>query len=241
MNDMAAIKARREAAKADCDGLTIKPNQYRRTVVDSDGLWVADCYSPEIAVHIAAAPADIDTLLAEVERLTGERDALQKLAGKMESDRDKARRERDSYMRAIAGAREIAAALTAERDAAEAALALTTGSTPGKGTGVWVPLDKWTEIQTRLHAYQVYDELLAAEAMVALLQAKLAALQPAASVVSGWVSDGTNPPTTLTVSGTGDSSVSSDTVVGGTITGGVGLVWTDTNGRLCFGDKATVS
>lgn len=59
---------------------------------------------------------------------------------------------------------------------------------------------------------QVYDELLAAEAMVALLQAKLAALQPAASVVSGWVSDGTNPPTTLTVSGTGNSSALSHTL-----------------------------
>lgn len=84
---------------------------------------------------------------------------------------------------------------------------------------------------------QVYDELLAAEAMVALLQAKLTALQPAASVVSGWVSDGANPPTTLTVSGTGDSSVSSDTVVGGTITNATGLVWTDANGKLFFGDK----
>jgi len=42
---------------------------------------------------------------------------------------------------------------------------------------------------------------------------------------------------TLTVSGAGNSSVSSDTVVGGTITNATGLVWTDANGKLFFGDK----
>lgn len=47
------------------------------------------------------------------------------------------------------------AALTAERDAAVAALALATNSTPGKGTGVWVPLEKWQEVQDRLLALQV--------------------------------------------------------------------------------------
>lgn len=44
------------------------------------------------------------------------------------------------------------ATVTAERDAAVSALALATNSTPGHGTGVWVPLDKWTEIQARLAA-----------------------------------------------------------------------------------------
>ncbi len=43
------------------------------------------------------------------------------------------------------------AAVTAERDA----LALATSSTPGKGTGVWVPIDKWQELQDQLRALQV--------------------------------------------------------------------------------------
>lgn len=42
-----------------------------------------------------------------------------------------------------------------ERDAAVSALALATDSTPGKCTGVWVPLDKWQELQDRLLALQV--------------------------------------------------------------------------------------
>ncbi len=43
------------------------------------------------------------------------------------------------------------AAVTAERDA----LALATSSTPGHGTGVWVPIDKWQELQDQLRALQV--------------------------------------------------------------------------------------
>ncbi len=53
----------------------------------------------------------------------------------------------------------IADELVVERDqlrkravAAESALALATGSAPGKTTGVWVPLDKWQELQTQLAA-----------------------------------------------------------------------------------------
>lgn len=42
----------------------------------------------------------------------------------------------------------------------------------------------------------------------------------------------------LTVSGAGNSSVSSGTVVGGTIADATGLVWTGANGKLFFGDKA---
>ncbi|TXH58879.1 MAG: hypothetical protein E6Q97_01100 [Desulfurellales bacterium] len=47
------------------------------------------------------------------------------------------------------------AAVTQRAEAAEVALALATNSTPGKGTGVWVPLDKWQELQDRLLALQV--------------------------------------------------------------------------------------
>lgn len=47
------------------------------------------------------------------------------------------------------------AALTQRAEAAEAALALATNSMPGKTTGVWVPLDKWTELQDRLLKLQV--------------------------------------------------------------------------------------
>lgn len=45
------------------------------------------------------------------------------------------------------------AAITAERDAAVSALALATGSEPGKGTGVWVPLDKWIAMHTERERY----------------------------------------------------------------------------------------
>lgn len=41
-------------------------------------------------------------------------------------------------------------AATQRADAAQSALALATNSTPGRGTGVWVPLDKWTELQAQL-------------------------------------------------------------------------------------------
>ncbi len=42
--------------------------------------------------------------------------------------------------------------LRAQLAAAEAALALATNTTPGKGTGVWVPLDKWQELHAQLAA-----------------------------------------------------------------------------------------
>ncbi|MFN8470176.1 MAG: hypothetical protein U0X20_31770 [Caldilineaceae bacterium] len=67
---------------------------------------------------------------------------------------------------------------------------------------------------------QVYDELLAAEAMVALLQARLVEMQPTASAVSGWVSDDTNPPTTLTVT-----------------PGDLAPIWVDTDGNLHVADR----
>ena len=53
--------------------------------------------------------------------------------------------------------RQQLAAVTAERDAAVSALALATGSEPGRGTGVWVPLDKWTELQAQLAAVPEHD------------------------------------------------------------------------------------
>lgn len=46
-------------------------------------------------------------------------------------------------------------AATQRAEAAESALALATNSTPGKGTGVWMPLDKWTEIQAQLAAVPI--------------------------------------------------------------------------------------
>ncbi len=46
-------------------------------------------------------------------------------------------------------------AATQRADAAQSALALATNSTPGHGTGVWVPLDKWQELHAQLAAYQV--------------------------------------------------------------------------------------
>lgn len=65
----------------------------------------------------------------------------------------------DDHMRfldeTIISLRQQLAAVTAERDAAVSALALATNTTPGKGTGVWVPLDKWTELHAQLAAYQV--------------------------------------------------------------------------------------
>ena len=112
------IRARRAAAEADCGGLTIKPDQYRRTVVDSDGLWVADCYSPEIAVHIAAAPADIDTLLAMVDALTGERDSLRNTLSTACDELRATVAERDALAAQLAQAqRELAAADMALMDA----------------------------------------------------------------------------------------------------------------------------
>jgi hypothetical protein len=40
------------------------------------GNWIAECYTQEIAELYAAAPADVDRLLAEVAQVTRERDAL---------------------------------------------------------------------------------------------------------------------------------------------------------------------
>lgn len=48
-----------------------------------------------------------------------------------------------------------AAAQKERAEAAEQALALATNSTPGKGTGVWVPLEKWQKIQDQLLALRV--------------------------------------------------------------------------------------
>lgn len=45
------------------------------------------------------------------------------------------------------------AAVTAERDAAVSALRLAIGTEPGRGTGVWVPLDKWTAMHTERERY----------------------------------------------------------------------------------------
>ncbi len=57
------------------------------------------------------------------------------------------------------------AAATQRAETAEAALALATNSTPGKGTGVWVPLDKWQELQTRV---QQAETALSAEFVYAI-------------------------------------------------------------------------
>lgn len=45
------------------------------------------------------------------------------------------------------------AAVTAERDAAVSALTLATGTEPGRGTGVWVPLETWTAMHTERERY----------------------------------------------------------------------------------------
>ena len=63
------------------------------------------------------------------------------------------------------------AAVTAERDAAVSALRLAGNSEPGKGTGVWVPLDKWTEIQTQLA--NGYDQRRTAELTIQLEQLRV--------------------------------------------------------------------
>ncbi len=62
------------------------------------------------------------------------------------------------------------ATATQRAEAAEAALALATGTTPGKTTGVWVPLDKWelqlaklTEIEERIKALLVDVERYGAD------------------------------------------------------------------------------
>lgn len=52
------------------------------------------------------------------------------------------------------------AALTQRAEAAEAALALATNSMPGKTTGVWGPLDKWTELQAQLAAVPEHDIIM---------------------------------------------------------------------------------
>lgn len=54
------------------------------------------------------------------------------------------------------------AAATQRAEAAEQALQLATNSTPGKGTGVWVPLDKWQELQDRLAAVTAERDALQA-------------------------------------------------------------------------------
>ncbi len=51
--------------------------------------------------------------------------------------------------------RALLAETEAKLAATEQALALATNSTPGKGTGVWVPIDKWQELQDQLRALQV--------------------------------------------------------------------------------------
>lgn len=63
--------------------------------------------------------------------------------------------ERDALALELSHLRPEWQAMQAERDAAVSALALATNSTPGHGTGVWVPLDKWQELQDRLLALQV--------------------------------------------------------------------------------------
>lgn len=51
------------------------------------------------------------------------------------------------------GALMDAADLRQQLAAVEAALRLATNSTPGRGTGVWVPLDKWTELHAQIDRY----------------------------------------------------------------------------------------
>lgn len=63
--------------------------------------------------------------------------------------------ERDALALELSHLRPEWQSMQAERDAAVSALRLATNSTPGKTTGVWVPIDKWQELQDRLAALQV--------------------------------------------------------------------------------------
>ena len=85
MNDIAAIKARREAITLDgwTSGWVDREMESGATCAWAEGPdhidddWdSATKLAAKDAAFIAAAPADIDTLLAEVERLTGERNGL---------------------------------------------------------------------------------------------------------------------------------------------------------------------
>ena len=108
MNEqLAAIKARREAiTPGEWTAMEFAQGYGFVTPADNDKLHVI-FHTDEIcdanAAFIAAAAADIDTLLAMVERLTGERDALNmwcdewkrradELAGELAAERDAAKR-----------------------------------------------------------------------------------------------------------------------------------------------------